>query len=91
MYTDSTVATKKENKLISANEVYEDIVVDLTISSNIEDICDLLFELYSRKKSIKFKTFECLEIGGYYEILGEKLNIKSIHQELNGIYEVEAV
>ena len=51
----------------------------------------MLYDLYSRKNSIVFKSFEDLEVGGYYNILGENLNIKSKYHDLNGIYEYEAV
>lgn len=90
-YVDSTVNYVKNNPLIAINEVYEEKTVELTISSNPQEVCNLLFDLYSRKNSIKFNTFQDLEVGGYYNILGENLNIKSKHQTLNGIYEVEAV
>lgn len=90
-YVDSTVNYIKNNPLIAINEVYEEKTVELTISSNPQEVCNLLYDLYSRKNSIKFNTFQDLEVGGYYNILGENLNIKSKHQTLNGIYEVEAV
>ena len=90
-YVDSTVNYVKNNPLIAINEVYEEKTVELTISSNPQEVCNLLYDLYSRKNSIKFNTFQDLEVGGYYNILGENLNIKSKHQTLNGIYEVEAV
>ena len=90
-YIDSTVDYKKINPLTAINEVYEEKTVELTISSNSQEVCNLLYDLYSRKNSIKFNTFQDLEVGGYYNILGENLNIKSKHQTLNGIYEVEAV
>ena len=63
----------------------------LTIASKPKEICNLLYELYSRKNSITFKTFVDVEIGGNYSILGESLNIKSKKQSLDGLYEVEAV
>lgn len=90
-YVDSTVNYVKNNPLIAINEVYEEKTIELTISSNPQEVCNLLYDLYSRKNSIKFNTFQDLEVGGYYNILGENLNIKSKHQTLNGIYEVEAV
>ena len=90
-YIDSTVNYEKNNPLIAKNEVYEEKVIDLTISANPQNVCDLLYDLYSRKNSIKFNTFLDVEVGGCYSILGENLNIKSKHQNLNGIYEVEAV
>jgi hypothetical protein len=90
-YVDSTVDYVKENPFTATNEVYEEKVVDLTISSNPQDVCNLLYDLYSRKNSIKFNTFVDVEMGGCYSILGEVLNIKSKYQTLNGIYEVEAV
>ena len=90
-YTESTVSYKKENPLISANEVYKENMLELTISSDAQVVCDLLYELYSRKNSIVFKTFVDVEVGACYSILGENLNIKSKKQTLNGLYEVEAV
>lgn len=90
-YIDSTVDYKKINPLTAFNEIYEEKTIELTISSNSQEVCNLLYDLYSRKNSIKFNTFQDLEVGGYYNILGENLNIKSKHQTLNGIYEVEAV
>ena len=90
-YTDSVVKYEKINQLTSRNEIYEEKTLDLTISSNPQQVCDLLYDLYSRKNSIRFKTFINVELGGYYSILGENLNIKSKKQTLNGLYEVEAV
>ena len=90
-YVDSTVSYKKANPLTAINEVYEEKEIELTISSSPQKVCNFLYELYSRKNSINFSTFENLEIGGYYSILGEKLNIKKIQNALNGIYVVEAV
>lgn len=90
-YVDSTVDYKKTNPLTAINEVYEEKTVDLTISSNAQEVCNLLYELYSRKNSIKFNTFQDVEVGGYYDVLGNKLNIKSKYHTLNGIYEVEAI
>ena len=90
-YVDSTVNYVKNNPLIAINEVYEEKTVELTISSNPQEVCNLLYDLYSRKNSIKFNTFQDVEMGGYYSILGENLNIKSKHQILNGLYEVEAM
>lgn len=90
-YIDSTVDYEKINPYISIMGSYDDVIVETTISSNPQEVRNLLYDLYSRKKSIKFITFENLKIGGYYNILGEKLNIKSIKSSLNGLYEVEAV
>jgi hypothetical protein len=90
-YIDSTVDYVKSNPLTAINEVYEEKNIELTISSDPQSVCDLLYELYSRKNSIVFNTLEDVKVGGYYSILGETLNIKSKHQTLNGVYEVEAV
>lgn len=90
-YIDSTVDYKKTNPLTAINEVYEEKTVELTISNNPQEVCNLLYDLYSRKNSIKFNTFVDVEMGGCYSILGEILNVKSKYQTLNGIYEVEAV
>ena len=89
-FIDSTVDYEKINPYIPIMGSYDDVIVETTISSNPQEVCNLLYDLYSRKKSIKFITFENLKIGGYYNILGEKLNIKSIKSSLNGLYEVEA-
>jgi hypothetical protein len=90
-YVDSVVNYEKKNPYIAVTGSYDDINVELTISSNPQEVCNLLYDLYSRKNSINFITFENLKIGGYYNILGENLNIKSIKHSLNGLYEVEAV
>lgn len=90
-FIDSTVDYEKINPYIPIMGSYDDVMVETTISSNPQEVCNLLYDLYSRKKSIKFITFENLKIGGYYNILGEKLNIKSIKSSLNGLYEVEAI
>lgn len=90
-YVESTVNYEKLNPAISMNEIYEEKIVELTISENPEAVCDLLYQLYSRKNSITFKTFEDVNVGGCYSVLGEILNIKSKKQSMNGIYEVEAV
>ena len=90
-YIDSIVNYSKKNPYLSANGLYEDVNVDLTISSDPQEVCNLLYELHSRKNSVRFKTFLDVDVGGCYYILGEKLNIKSKLTSLNGIYEVEAV
>jgi hypothetical protein len=90
-YIDSAVNFEKKNPYMAVMGSYDDINVESTISSNPQEVCNLLYDLYSRKNSINFITFESLKIGGYYNILGENLNIKSIKQSLNGLYEVEAV
>ncbi len=90
-YVDSVVNYEKKNPYMAVTGSYDDINVELTISSNPQEVCNLLYDLYSRKNSINFITFESLKVGGYYNILGENLNIKSIKQSLNGLYEVEAV
>lgn len=90
-YVDNVVNYEKKNPYMAVTGSYDDINVELTISSNPQEVCNLLYDLYSRKNSINFITFESLKVGGYYNILGENLNIKSIKQSLNGLYEVEAV
>lgn len=90
-YIDSTVNFEKKNPYMAVTGSYDDVNVELTISSNPQEVCNLLYDLYSRKNLINFITFESLKIGGYYNILGENLNIKSITHSLNGLYEVEAV
>jgi hypothetical protein len=90
-YTDNAVEYKKNNNFLLLNNNYAEKKVDLTLISNPQSVCDMLYDLYSRKNSIVFKSFEDLEVGGYYNILGENLNIKSKYHDLNGIYEYEAV
>lgn len=90
-YVDSTTDYVNRNSLILSNNNYEEKIIELTISSNPQEVCNLLYDLHSRKNSIKFNTFFDVEMGGCYSILGEVLNIKSKHQTMNGIYEVEAV
>lgn len=89
-YVDSIVEYKKQNDAMNKNSEYENIVVDLTVCGDAQGVCDFLYEVYSRQFSITFKTTEDLELGGYYNILGENLNIISIKNSLNGLYEVEA-
>ena len=90
-YIDSTTDYEKKRNILSVTGYYDDVNFETTISNDPQAVCDLLYDLYSRKNSINFVTFENLKIGGYYNILGENLNIKSIKQSLNGLYEVEAV
>lgn len=90
-YIDSVVNFAKNNPIIGTNDNAEDKNIELTISSNPQDVCDFLYDLYSRGNSIRFKTFVDVNVGGYYSILGEKLNIKSKKTALDGLYEVEAV
>jgi hypothetical protein len=90
-YVDSTVEYRTNNQFLLLNNNYAEKKVDLTLISNPRSVCDMLFNLYSRKNSIVFKSFVNLDMGGYYNILGENLNIKSKHHGLNGIYEYEAV
>lgn len=89
-YTDSVVEYVKENPYTVENQDYLTKTVDLYIHSDSQDVCDLLYELYSRPYSIKFTTFDCPKLGGLYDILGYQLNIKSVTEKLDGIYEVEA-
>ena len=77
--------------MLLKNEVYEEKNIDLTIASEPEEVCNLLYDLYSREESFNFNTIAELEIGGYYKILDKCLNIKKIKNSLNGVYEVEAV
>lgn len=90
-YVDSTVNFKKTNPYLLASEIYGDQVIELKISSNPQVICDLLYELYSRKNSIRFKTLTKPKVGEMYSILGELLNINKIVESLDGLYEVEAM
>ena len=89
-YTDSIVEYVKENPYTVENQDYLTKTVDLYIHSDSQAVCDLLYELYSRPYSIKFTTLDCPELGGLYDILGHQLNIKSVTEKLDGVYEVEA-
>ncbi len=89
-YTDSVVEYIKVNPYVVENQDYLTKTIDLYIHSDTQAVCDFLYELYSRPYSIKFSTLYRPELGGYYEILGHKLNIKSITETLSGVYEVEA-
>lgn len=89
-YTDSVVEYVKENPYTVENQDYLTKTVDLYIHSDSQAVCDLLYELYSRPYSIKFTTLDCPELGGLYDILGYQLNIKSVTEKLDGVYEVEA-
>ena len=88
-YIDNVVEYKKINSLAGGDA--EEITVDLTICSNPQEVCDLLFDLYSRENSIKFQTLQKPQIGSLYNILGERYNIVSVINRLNGIYEVEGM
>ena len=90
-YTDSTAEYTRENVFLLANNNYAEKKVDLTLYANPQSVCDMLFELYNRKNSIRFKSLENLELGGYYCILNENLNISSKYHNLNGVYEYEAM
>lgn len=69
----------------------ENIVVETSIVSNINDVLYWLHRVYSRQVSIKFQTPENLEVGGHYNILGNELTISNKITNLTGIYEMEAV
>ena len=90
-YIDSIIKYERSNNSVWKDEIYEEKTLDLKISSDPIQVCNLLYNLHSRKSSITFKTFIDVELGGYYSILGENLNIKSKKQFLDGLYEVEAV
>ena len=90
-YIDSSSSYERKNPLVSANELYSEIVVDLTIYSNSKSVCDLLFDLYSRKNSIQFKTIEAPKVGCLYNVLGENIHISKVVNTLTGVYEVEAM
>lgn len=81
----------KQRDNLAKNNVYDKIEIDLPIKADLNAVATELMDLYSRPKSIRFLTTEELEIGGCYNILGNKLNIKSIRNSFNGLYEVEAV
>lgn len=90
-YSDSTENFYKENPIIGNNLIYTDIEVDLTLSGDAQAVCDLLYDLHSKKDSVKFNTLENVQLGGLYSILGNDYYIKKKKNTLNGVYEVEAV
>jgi hypothetical protein len=90
-YVKNTVNYRTENSLLVTGNYYSEVKVPITITDDAAEVSRFLYSLNSRKVSVKFKTLEEPEIGGYYNILGENLNIKSVRHDLNGVYEVEAV
>jgi hypothetical protein len=62
----------------------------LDFDRNLYNIGEELYKIYAREKSVVFETFEKLEIGKCYNILGENLNIVKIEDNGTGLYEVEA-
>lgn len=90
-YTDSVVEYTSTTGKFAINSDYSEVNLDFYANSeNTQEICDFLYELYSRPCSIKFMTLERPELGGYYDILGHKLNICAITEKNNGVFEVEA-
>jgi hypothetical protein len=90
-YADSSMELKKTNSVIGRNQLYKDYTVDITLHGNTEETLNLLFDMYSRKDSIRFKTINDVEVGGLYNILGSLYHIKKKKNTLDGVYEVEAV
>jgi hypothetical protein len=90
-YSSGVKEFKKENPVIGEDKIYYDFNVTLTIHSDGQSVCDLLYDLYSRRNSIKFKTLQPVIPGGLYSILGDVYHIKKVKNTLEGIYEVEAV
>lgn len=89
-YTDSVVEYIKENPYVVENQDYLTKTVDLFVHYDSQAVCDLLYELYSRPYSITFKTLDCPVLGEKYNILGYELHVRSIKDDLSGVYEVEA-
>lgn len=81
-----------EKKSPKTNNAFREINIELPImkSGGINEIGDELYKIYARGKNIVFQTFEKLEIGKCYNILGENLNVVKIEDNGNGLYEVEA-
>ena len=90
-YTDSSSRREKINTVIGRNQMYNDYEINMTLHGNSEETLGLLFDLYSRKDSIRFKTINDVEVGGLYKILGSFYHIKKKKNTLDGVYEVEAV
>ena len=90
-YTDSSMELKKTNSVIGRNQLYKDYTVDITLHGNTEETLNLLFDLYSRKDTVRFKTIEDIDVGGLYNILGSIYHVKKKKNTLDGVYEVEAV
>lgn len=89
-YTDSVVEYIKENPYVVENQDYLTKTVDLYVHYDSQAVCDLLYELYSRPYSITFRTLNCPILGEKYNILGYELHVRSIKDDLSGVYEVEA-
>lgn len=89
-YIESVVEHTRKLENAKDNGEYENLVFDLQVWNDPQKVCDFLFELYNRNFSIVFQTTENLELGGYYKILGQELNITKIKDRFNGLYEVEA-
>lgn len=90
-YSDSVASFKLNNKFVLRDEVYSDVIVDMTIHGNVEETCNIAYSQYTKKNSIKFNTLQDLKVGGLYNILGKNYYIKRKKTNLDGIYEVEAV
>ena len=90
-YADSTASVKISNKFVLRDEVYSDIIINMTIHGDVEKTCQIAYNQYAKRNSIKFKTLQDLKIGGLYSILGESYYIKRKKTNLDGLYEVEAV
>lgn len=90
-YTDSVVEYTSTVGQLAANSDFSEVNLDFYANSgNTQEICDFLHELYLRPYAIKFMTWERPELGGYYNILGHKLNICAVTKKNNGVFEVEA-
>lgn len=90
-YTDSTSRVQKVNSVLGRNQLYNDYEINMTLHGNANSTLDLLFDIYSRKDSIRFNTIQDVEVGGLYNILGSVYHIKKKKNTLDGVYEVEAV
>lgn len=90
-FSDSTSSVTAKNEIIDPNQIYDDYEIETTIIGNAKDVCHSLFELYSRKNSIQFKTLVDVKPGCVYNILGSDYYIKKKKDTLEGLYEVEAI
>lgn len=90
-YTDSSSRREKINTVLGRNQMYNDYEINMTLHGDSEATLNLLFDLYARKDSIRFKTIQDVHVGGLYNILGSLYHIKKKKNTLDGVYEVEAV
>lgn len=90
-YSDSISTHKMTNKYVLRDEVYNDIIVDMTLHGDVEKTCETMYNQYMKKNYVNFKTLDDPCVGGLYKILGNTYYISKKKMSLDGIYEVEAV